>query len=183
MNRLPEPPGSPPPPPPPHYDFARFGRHRLRAPNGSIIDLPVPTLPGARVWVATIWPDPNLPDGWGRQMWALDPTTGRGWQLPHQLTAGDVVEFGADTPEQPLRWHGIMDSYEVDRWATVQGPYEHPAAAYEEAQRLLAMERFVEPLSADRPVPPATADQAHRSRIEHRHRRRRHRHRGGSSPI
>jgi hypothetical protein len=51
-----------------------------------------------------------------------------------------------------------VDSYQVDRWATVQGPYEHPTRAFDEAQRLLALERFVEPLSADPPTAPATAD-------------------------
>lgn len=179
MKRRPEPTG----PPPPHYDFTRLGRHRLRAPNGAVIDLPVPVLPGARVWVATIWPDPQAPGGWGRHVWALDPVTGRGWQLPHQLAAGDVLEFGADAPVGPVRWYGIMDSYEVDRWATVQGPYEHPAAAYTEAQRLLALERFVEPLSADSPQPVEASDVERRHRRDHRPRRGRHQRRGGSSPI
>ncbi len=180
MKRRPEPTGQAPPP---HYDFGRFGRHRLRAPNRAIIDLPVPILPTARVWVATIWPDPRTAGGWGRQVWEIDPMTGRGWQLPAQLAAGDVLEFGGDTPNQPVRWYGIMDSYIVNEWATVQGPYQHPAAAYEEAQRLLAIERFVEPLSADPPQPVEASDPVRRPRREHRHRPGRHQHRGGSSPI
>jgi len=181
MKRRPEPPSQPPPAP--HYDFARHGRHRLRTPNGAIIDLPVPILPGARVWVATIWPDPNAPGGWGRQVWAIDPMAGRGWQLPLQLAAGDVLEFGADTPQGAVRWYGIMDSYIVNEWTTIQGPYEHPVAAWDEAQCLLAIERYVEPLSADPPSPVVGTDPVRRPRREHRHRRRRHQHRGGSSPI
>lgn len=179
MNRL-EPTGEHPPP---HYDFTRLGRHRLRAPNGAIIDLPVPILPGAHVWVATIWPDPNAPGGWGRQVWNRDPVTGRGWQLPHQLAAGDVLEFGADAPVGPVRWYGIMDSYEVDRWATVQGPYEHPGTAHDEAQRLLALERRAEPLSADPPRPVAATEPGHGTRRDHRNRHGRHQRRGGTSPI
>lgn len=181
MNRRPEATGQPPPAQ--HYDFSRLGRHRLRAPNGAVIDLPVPIVPGARVWVATIWPDPNAPGGWARQVWALDTATGRGWQLPLQLAAGDVLEFGADTPAAPVRWYGIMDSYAVNEWATMQGPYEHPAAAHEQAQRLLALERFVEPLSAEPPTPAVNPDPLRRPRREHRHRRRPSQQRGGSSPI
>lgn len=169
--------------PPPRYDFTRFGRHRLRAPNGAIIDLPVAVVPGAQVWVATIWPDPNAPGGWGRQLWSLDPLTGRGWQLPHQLAAGDIVEFGADTPAQPHRWYGIMDSYIVDEWATIQGPYEHPDVAIDHAQRLLALERFVEPLSTEPPQPAMASSPARRARCDQRHRRGRDQHRGGTSPI
>ncbi|MCZ7537296.1 MAG: hypothetical protein M5T61_16225 [Acidimicrobiia bacterium] len=45
-----------------------------------------------------------------------------------------------------------MDSYEVDRWATLQGPYPHPAAAHDAAQQLLALERYVPPLEPD-PTP------------------------------
>jgi hypothetical protein len=146
-----------------HYDYARFGRHRLRAPNAAIIDFPLTVAAASMVWVATVWPDLHVAGGWARQLWTADPATGHGWQLPLQLAAGDVVEFGADTPEGPVRWYGIMDSYEVDRWATVQGPYPHPSAAYDDAQRLLAQERYVEALSTARtgvaPTPlPASPD-------------------------
>jgi len=166
----------------PTYDWARFGRHRLRAPNGAIIDLPVHIEATATVWVATTWPDPHQPGGWARHVWALDPTTGRGWQLPHQLAAGDVLEFGADTPYAPVRWYAIMDSYEIDRWATVQGPYPHPSHAHAEAQRLLALERYVEPLHAEPP------HQGHNfaaplPRRHGQHRRRRHQHPGRSNPT
>ena len=151
------------------YDWGRFGRHRLRAPDGAIIDLPVSTAGATAVWVATVWPDPHVPGGWARQIWAVHPTSGGGWRLPLQLAAGDVLEFGADKPSGPVRWYGIMDAYEVDRWATVQGPYPRPAAAYEDAQRLLALERFQ---PAIRPEPRARPRQL---REVHRRCRRRHR--------
>ncbi|MGE3836244.1 MAG: hypothetical protein AB7H43_15885 [Acidimicrobiia bacterium] len=162
------------------YDWSQFGRHRLRAPNGTIIDLPVPVVREATVWVATTWPDPHASAGWARQIWALDPATRRGWQLPPQLAAGDVLEFGADTPAGYVRWYGIMDSYEVDRWATVQGPYVDPASAWSDAQRLLALERFVEPLRTEPPL--ATGpERLHRAPTARRHLR--HPHGRGSSPI
>jgi hypothetical protein len=171
----PPPPGSSMP-----YDWGRFGRHRLRAPGGAIIDLPVPTGGATAVWVATIWPDHRAPGGWARDLWPLDPATGRGWQLPGPLAAGDVIEFGADSPGQPVRWYGIMDSYEVDRWATVQGPYPDAAAAHTEAQRLLALERYDMPLRSE---PPAEGQPHLHLRVDRPRRHGRHRHRGGSSPI
>lgn len=160
--------------PPAGYDWTRFGRHRLRAPGGAIVDFPLPTSASVRsMWVATVWPDPTQPGGWARQVWPLDPIRGRAWLLPGQLAAGDVVEFGADDPAGPVRWYGIMDSYEVDQWATIQGPYPHPHAAHDEAQRLLAIERYVPPLDPDPPSPPTDSGRADRRR--HHHRRHRHR--------
>lgn len=182
MPRRPEPTGQPTPPP--SYDFGRFGRHRLRAPNAAIIDLPVPVAAGAQVWVATIWPDPHAPGGWARQIWTLDPATGRGWQLPHQLAAGDVIEFGADTPAGPMRWYGIIDSYEVDRWATIQGPYADMAAAWDDAKRLLALERYAEPLATEPPTPPAaTVEPSQPRRRRCPDRNSRHQRRRGTNPI
>ena len=153
------------------YDWARFGRHRLRAPNGAIVDLPVPSTACATQWVATVWPDPSSPGGWARALWHSDPT-GRGWQLPHELAAGDVVEFGADTTTGPVRWYGIMDSYEVDRWATLQGPYPAPAAAHAAAQQLLALERYVPPLQTE---PDPAPRPCHRASLPRRARRHHHR--------
>jgi hypothetical protein len=155
--------------PPAPYDWNRRGRHRLRAPDGVVIDLPVPVAVNARVWVATIWPDDRVAGGWARAMWESDPI-GRGWRLPMQLAAGDVIEFGADTPTRPIRWFGIMDSYEPDRWATIQGPYTTPADAWRDAQRLLALERFLPTLPTDPPKVHAVSERTGR---EHRHRRHR----------
>jgi hypothetical protein len=170
-------PHQPPPPPPaatgqqPVYDWTRFGRHRLRAPDAVIVDLPVPITAARQVWVATVFPDSRVAGGWARLAWEIDQDTQRGWRLPMQLAAGDVLEFGADTPTQPVRWYGIMDSYEVDRWATVQGPYPHPAAAWDDAQRLLALERFLPPLEAE---PATEREPCHRSHRDRAKRRRRH---------
>jgi hypothetical protein len=152
----------------PAYDWNRYGRHRLRAPDGAIIDLPLPAGPGHTAWVATTWPDPTVPGGWVRQLWVADPASGRGWRLPHQLAAGDIVEFGADSPTGPIRWYGIMDSYKVDRWATLQGPYPHPAAAHDAAQQLLALERYVPPLEPDPTPDPCRRTQRPRRPRHHR---------------
>lgn len=130
------------------YDWGQFGRHRLRAPSAMIVDLPIPVASGAHVWVGTLWPDERVAGGWGRAVWDVDPVRG-GWCLPGHLAAGDVLEFGADTLGCPVRWFGIMDSYEPDRWVTVQGPYASPAVAWVEAQRLLAFERFLPALSSE----------------------------------
>jgi hypothetical protein len=131
------------------YDWSRFGRHRLRAPASVVIDLPIASDAASAVWVATVWPDPRAPGGWERIPWGVDQHAGRGWVLPQQLAAGDVLEFGADTPTTPVRWYGVLDSYEFDRWLTVQGPYPHLTAAYDDAQRLLALERYLPALEPD----------------------------------
>lgn len=148
----PPPPRHIPPPPaasPGPYDWARFGRHRLRAPEGILIDLAVTPAPVAVVWVATLWPDAASPAGWARQLWQPDPSR-HGWRLPGQLAAGDVVEFGADRPDRPVRWYGIIDSF-LNELLTIQGPYPHPAAAHDEAQRLLGAARFLPALQPAAP--------------------------------
>lgn len=148
------------------YDWTRHGRHRLRAPDAVIVEVPLPVAADSQMWVATIWPDQRLAGGWNRALW--EPT-GRGWRLPHQLAAGDVIEFGADTPRAPVRWFGILDSYEPDRWATFQGPYPTPHDAWTDAQRLLALERF-QPALRNEPDQPSR----HRNRTGRhgRHHRR-----------
>lgn len=90
--------------------------------------------------------------------------------MPLQLAAGDVLEFAADTAQAPVRWYGIMDSYEVDRWATVQGPYPHPGVAFEESQRLLALERYVPPLESEPRPTPEPCRRNHRDPLRRRHR-------------
>ena len=150
------------------YDWNRRGRHRLRTPAAVVIDLPVPTAVDAHVWVATIWPDAQA-GGWARALW--EPESRRGWHLPMELAAGDVIEFGADTPARPVRWFGIMDSYEPDRWATIQGPYPSPTDAWDDAQRLLALERFLPPLPTEPLRSTTSCDRTGRER-RHRHHRR-----------
>lgn len=143
------------------YDWSRLGRHRLRAPIAVVIDVPVPIEPGARPWVATVWPDPHTAGGWARDLWDVDHERS-GWALPGVLAAGDILEFGADTAAGPVRWYGIMDSFVEDSHMTVQGPYPGPAAAWTEAQRLLDIDRYRPPVSSE---PPAVV-------VDDRHRRR-----------
>lgn len=129
------------------YDWARFGRHRFRTPAAVVVDSPLwPEGPG---WMATVWPDRLVPGGLGRMLWQPDAAYGRGWVIPDRLALGDVLEFGADGPSGGARWCGILDSYEVAAWLTVQGPYPDPLAALAEADRLLAGERYLPPLDTD----------------------------------
>lgn len=160
-------PATPVSPAGPGYDWARFGRHRLRAPIAVVLDLPVPVAPGARPWVATIWPDPHVAGGWARDVWDVDPERG-GWALPGVLAAGDVLEFGADSPAEPVRWYGIMDGYQHDAHLTVQGPYPHPATAWDDAQRLLATDRYLPPLTAAPSGPATSCGSRPRQRCRHR---------------
>lgn len=157
MRRRPTPTTTPDPPPTAgvvdpatpasSYDWARFGRHRFRTPGAVVVDKP---LPAARAgWMATVWPDAAVPGGWARMLWQPDPAFGRGWLIPDRLALGDVLEFGAYRPVGDARWYGILDSYEVAAWLTVQGPYPDPAAALVEADRLLAGERYLPPLDTD----------------------------------
>ena len=110
----------------PRYDCARFGGHRLRAPTARSSTCPSRSPPARRC-------------GWRRS----GPT-----RTPRRLgppalgrRAGDRPRLAAPAPARrrrrprvrrrhrqhgPVRWYGIMDTYEVDRWATIQGPYPHP---------------------------------------------------------
>jgi hypothetical protein len=119
-----------------------LGRHRFRAPVGSVIDTPFPIVGG---WVAIVWPDPTMPAGWQRLVWAPDPITGRGWFIPNRLALGDIIEFGSDAAGT-LRWYGIVDSYEAGKWLTLQGPYPTPTEAKAVAEQLLKTEQHAAPL-------------------------------------
>src|SRR4051794_13386924 len=72
------------------------------------------------------------------------PDTGGGWLIPNRLALCDVLEFGPHSPAAS-RWYGIVDSYELAAWLTVQGPYPDPGAAHAEPDRLLAGERRLPP--------------------------------------
>jgi hypothetical protein len=110
-----------------HPDFAILDRHVLRAGYGALLDLPLVPEPGSKVWVATIWPDPNEPGGWGRLLWERNPA-GRGW-LIHPLThLGDVIESGADHDGQADRWYGYVS--DASKYTIVLvGPYMSPSDA------------------------------------------------------
>ncbi|GMU79539.1 MAG: hypothetical protein AMXMBFR46_23290 [Acidimicrobiia bacterium] len=179
MRRRRRPTDSPPCSPPPGspavdaragYDWTRFGRHHFRAPAGALIDLPVSAADAASVWVATIWPQPDVAGGWARTLWLAD-RIGRGWRLPTQLAAGDVLEVGADTTDRPVRWYGIIVAYDPDQSLTVQGPYPHPAAAHRHADQLLDAQRFQPALETKPPQPATPAERAApQPRRRHRHR-------------
>lgn len=144
---------TPPQPPIPHplapsptpYDWQRFGRHRLRSSTGVLIDSPLETQ--NTVWVGTLWPDPQQPGGWARMTWQPDHNHHHGWWIPARLAGGDVIEFGADHDNQPVRWYGIIDCYDAIEWLTIQGPYSDPRVAHDDAQRLLAELRYQDPLN------------------------------------
>jgi hypothetical protein len=125
----------------------QFGRHRLRAPASVVVDLPFPRDQTSHAWIATAWPDADFPGCWARQPWQPHPA-GRGWVLPQQLAAGDVLEFGTHTVGGWRLWHGVLDAYDFDGWLTVQGPYPDAAAAHDDAQRILAADRFLPALAA-----------------------------------
>jgi len=108
------------------------------------------------VWMATVWHDVDVAGGWGRMMWQPDHVGGRGWLIPDRLALGDVIEVGARSASTDERWYGILDSYEVAAWLTLQGPYPNPAAAQQEADRLLAGERFRPAVSVDVDAPPTS---------------------------
>jgi len=124
------------------YDWTRFGRHRLRAPGGVVIDSPVGA--AGTGWLGTLWPSGD-DGGWSRMLWAAEDAVG-GWLVPTRLAGGDVIEFGNDIADRAVRWYGIVDSYDAVEWLTVQGPYRDPWAAHEHAQHLLADLRYLAPL-------------------------------------
>lgn len=110
------------------YDWTRFGRHRLRAPAGVLVDSPLRV--GPHLWLGTLWPSDDEPCGWARMLWHPDHDHG-GWTIPARLAGGDVLEFGADHDGHPVRWYGIVDSYDAVEWLTIQGPDQlspNPAA-------------------------------------------------------
>lgn len=141
------------------YDWSRLGRHRLRAPAGVLIDSPLAAAGSG--WLGTLWPAGEA-SGWSRMLWTPDTYLG-GWSIPGRLAGGDVIEFGADRADQPLRWYGILDSYDAIEWLTIQGPYPAPRAAYDEAQRILGRMRFTSPIQTQRPRQPCA-----RRRASHR---------------
>jgi hypothetical protein len=109
--------------------------------GGCLIETPplsMPDRPPHAVWrwVATLWRDPDQPDGWNALVW---DTAARGWWLPSTVMLGDVVEFGVCTLDD----HGTQDH--VTRWwgwiqrvthhaIVVVGPFDHPMRAIESAR-------------------------------------------------
>ena len=108
-------------------DFTTLDRHVLRVAHGSLLDNPLDPDAGSHVWVATIWPDRQQAGGWGRLIWDRHPS-GRGWTIHPMTHLGDVIEFGADTPDRANRWYGyVADAKETQ--AVVVGPFVDAAEA------------------------------------------------------
>ena len=127
---------------PTHPDFATLDRHILRVAHGSLLDKPLDSAPGSQVWVATIWRDRQLPDGWGRLVWDRHPS-GRGWTI-HPLThLGDVIEFGADRGNSIDRWYGYIQ-YADETSLHVVGPFDEPRCASDDARASLVRWRITQ---------------------------------------
>ena len=120
---------------PTHPDFTTLDRHVLRVAHGSLLDNPLDPAPGSQVWVATIWPDPQQPGGWGRLVWDRHPT-GRGWTIHPMTHLGDVIEFGADRSNSIDRWYGYL-MHGDETAIQVVGPFWEPQAALEDGEATL----------------------------------------------
>ena len=113
----------------------------FRHAGGCLFETPdLCTPPGARrCWVATLWHDPSV-GSIARLMWQPGE---RGWQLPVTLAVGDVIEFGAvieGNDGQRLSasacWYGWLD-HATDRALILHGPFQHAAAALDDARPLV----------------------------------------------
>ncbi|MBL7487893.1 hypothetical protein I6A60_19045 [Frankia sp. AgB1.9] len=66
---------------------------RVRPPS-ILLDVPITAPPGGRIVVATFWPDPSGPAGWGRRLWSPGPES-RGHLVPQITDLGDLVVITA----------------------------------------------------------------------------------------
>ena len=110
-----------------NLDYNQLDRHVFRVAQGTILDFPLHPTPGATVWAATIWPDIRNGNTWARTLWAAGPG-GRGFNLDPLIHLGDVIEFGADTPNRQHRWYGYVvhaDAVSI----TAVGPFTNPHEA------------------------------------------------------
>ena len=131
---------------PTHPDFATLDRHVLRVAHGSLLDNPLDPDLGAKVWVATIWPDREQLGGWGRVVWERHPT-GRGWTIHPMTHLGDIVEFGADTTAAISRWYSYVQDADETSLQLV-GPFAEPRQASDDARASLVRWRVERRLSA-----------------------------------
>jgi hypothetical protein len=116
-------------------DFVVFDAHLLRVAYNTSLDVAIDPTPGARLWIATIWPDAAHPGGWGRLLWHRHPR-GRGWLIEPLTHLGDVIEFGADYHDEPDRWYGFVSRAD-ETGILLVGPYESPAEALEHGRHSL----------------------------------------------
>ena len=120
---------------PTRSDFANLDRHTFRVAHGSLIDSPLQPAPNSLVWIATMWADTQQPTGWGRLQWNRHPS-GRGHTIHPMTHLSDVIEFGADTANNPDRWYGYL-THATDTYLEIVGPFAHPADAAEDAAAAL----------------------------------------------
>jgi len=116
---------------------------RLHA-GTTVIDFPLHASPGARTWVATIWPDARAPSGWVRQPWQAG-AAGRGF-VPVAVELGDVVQFGVEHAATASTgqlgrpgmayWYGYLHAVRTDS-IVLHGPHPGPHEAYAAAQHAL----------------------------------------------
>jgi hypothetical protein len=140
------------------------GEWVFRHAGGCIIDTPdltttEPCFETPYRWVATMWPDPRRPDGWGVLEWQVGE---RGWVIPASLAVGDVIEFGITWADHSrgiggptVRWFGWLDNT-TSRALIIHGPYPHPSDAAAAAQAL------IDEIRLDQLAPPATIDTGQR---------------------
>lgn len=96
--------------------------HVLRRNGNTLLDIPITAPESGRPWAATLWPNP---DGtWQRSLWTARP---RGYE-PVAVHYGDVIEFGADTTRQEVRWYGHLTDV-TDDAIILTGPYPTPEDA------------------------------------------------------
>lgn len=105
----------------------------LRHIDGTLVEFPLAARPGARRWIATLYPEPANRYGWGRELWHHD--RGRGFSSV-RIAPGDLIEFGADHPVghvrkhlQPHRWYGFIAAIHDTGFVAI-GPYPGPQAAH-----------------------------------------------------
>jgi hypothetical protein len=128
-----------------HTEHHPPGEWVFRHAGGCIIDTPdlttsEPCFETPYRWVATLWPDPRRPDGWGALEWQAGE---RGWVIPASLAVGDVIEFGLTWADHPrgidgptVRWFGWLDNT-TSRALIIHGPYPHPSDAAAAARPLI----------------------------------------------
>ena len=112
----------------------------LRTVGPVLIELPITIPPDQRPWAAAIWPAADA-TGWGRELWAYDPTR-RGWTIPPSCTHGTIIEIGAATIERRRRparttttWYAVAIAHD-HHWLICTSPFPNPADAHHHARQL-----------------------------------------------
>ena len=158
-----------PPPPDQAMSVASFGLHVLRLVDGVLLDFPIPTAPGSRCWVATIWPDARTRLGWSGVQWQPALAHGRGWLSPPRIAVGDIVEYGIETRgrwrrSSTTRSFGVIVDYDGTWLLSIRGPYCDPVAAHDDAVNVVQNRQRPVCLPPP-PEPPRSGRLRHRGRV------------------